>query len=208
VIDVLLPSRSRLEMLRSSAESLWSLADNPGDVTVHVAADHDDQPTIALATELGANCVVFDPRRGYDQMHVYYQRLAAQSSGGWLLVWNDDAQMLTPLWDTILAGQPAGVLIADLQSRHTPLCCFPAVRRGAVDALGRFSTDNPHVDTFWQDVGYGSATIMTVPIRVHHDQPPGGGSSGNQHDFYGPAHQAELAACAGIIREYASSLSG
>jgi len=203
VIDVLIPSRGHPELLVRSVDSLLSLAGSPEQVMIYVAADGDDPETIAVASELGT-CQVFSDRPGYAGLHVYYQGLAELGTADWLLVWNDDTTMLTAFWDTILHEQSPSVLIADLQSNHSPtMCCFPAVRREAVEALGRFCSDNPHVDTFWQDVGRATGTIAPVPVRVQHDQVTTSEHFGNQHDYYGRAHQAQLAACTETIRRYA-----
>lgn len=203
MIDVLVPSRGHPELLVRSAESLAGLAGSPEQVMIYVAADDDDPETIAVASELGV-CRVFHRRPGYAGLHVYYQALAELGSADWLLVWNDDAMMLTAFWDAILHEQPPSVLVADLQSHHSPaMCCFPAVRRTAVNALGRFCTDNPHVDSFWQDVGRATGTIAAVPIHVQHDQRTGSEHWGNQHGYYELPHQAQLAACTETIRRYA-----
>lgn len=205
MIDVLIPSRGHPGMLASSVGSLAKLASMPERVVFRIAADEDDQETIAAAKELGA-CQVFPGRPGYAGLHVYYQALAAAGTAGWVLVWNDDATMLTSSWDTILYELPPSVLVADLQSSWSPsLCCFPAVRRRAIDALGRFSSDNPHVDTFWQDVGRTTRTIAPVPVYVQHDQVIGSDHWGNQHSYYDAAHQADLTACIETIREYSDA---
>jgi hypothetical protein len=198
VIDVLLPSRGRPELLASSIRSLRLTAACPRSVQIHVGADSDDPLTDWVAAGLHARCYLFDPQ-GYDRLHVYYQHMAQASSGQWLLVWNDDAVMLTQGWDEVLWGLPPSVLVADLQSHHSPMCCFPAVRREAVVAAGKFSSDNPHVDSFWEVVGNLSGTLATVPVQVRHEQQ--GGHAGNEHGFHDPAHLAELAACAQRCRD-------
>lgn len=200
MITALLPSRGRPEMLARSVASLRDLAARPGEVWI--GADNDDPATEAVARSMGVGCLVM-PRQGYDRLHVYYQALARVALKAertdWLLVWNDDAVMTTPRWDALIEALPPRVLVADLPSKHSPyLCCFPAVRRRAVQHLGRFSTDNPHVDTFWQDAGRMAGVIETIPVFVRHDQVPGP-HTGNQHAFYEPAHQAELAACAELL---------
>lgn len=199
MIDVLIPSRGGPEMLRRSVTSLRTLAHQPEQVVIHVAADYDDPATALEADALDADCLVASRRYGYDELHIYYQQLAARSEGEWLLVWNDDAIMLTQDWDAILEELPLSVMVADLQSHHSPMCCFPAVSKRAVDILGNFCSDNPHVDSFWQDIGRGTNTIVAVPIHVHHAQVVGREGWGNQHDYYGAGHQAEIANCVAIL---------
>lgn len=193
MISVLLPSRGRPELLARSVASLRDNAARPPEILV--AADDDDPVTVQLARTLDMITVVCSPV-GYARLHEYYAVLAARATGDWLLVWNDDATMMTMHWDIAIEKLPASVLIADLPSTQSPLCCFPAIRRAAVDALGRFSTANPHVDTFWQDVGHYTGTIASVPVFARHDTPA---KTGQTHGFYEPGHQAELAACTALL---------
>ena len=146
VIDVLLPSRGRPALLERAITSLRDKATDPGRVGVIVGVDDDDPETVRVAREMGAHWMTF-ARQGYDRLHVYYQGLAAVSQADWLLVWGDDAVMLTGGWDDVLDALPPSIFVADLQSHHSPICCFPAVRREAVAAVGKFSSDNPHVDS-------------------------------------------------------------
>ena len=207
VIAVLLPSRGRPATLARSIGTLLVRADYPGRVAVIVGADNDDPATVRVTGDCDVSCLVM-PRQGYPQLHAYYQALAATPdacAASWLLVWNDDATMLTTGWDSVLDGLPASVMVADLKSRHSPTCCFPAVRNEAVGIIGRFCSGNPHVDSFWQEVGRMSGTIATVPIEVCHDQRPHA-HSGNEHGFHDPQHRAELAECARLLRAGAEGL--
>lgn len=201
MIDVLLPTRDRPDMLVRSVESLFATADHPEQVRIMAAVDPDDRPSWAAALGLLnpslLNYVCVTERHGYEGLHHYYNELAARSDGDWLLVWNDDALMTTPGWDTQVTRLPPWILIGDLQSPHSPLCCFPAVRRSAVQALGRFCSDNPHVDTFWQDIGYRTGTIRYVHAYVAHAK--AGGARADTLGFYGPRHQAVLQAAARIV---------
>ncbi len=198
MISVLLPSRGHPDLLKRSVASLLDHASAVEMVEVLVAADEDDPETVKAALELTRSVTIASERAGYGRLHEYYQRLSLAARGDWLLVWNDDAQMLTYNWDAIIEGQPDGVLVADIQSPYSPLCCFPAVRRTAVQALGRFSTDNPHVDTFWQDIGHLTGTIAAVPVHASLESPV---KPGQTHGFYEPVHQAELKACADLLRK-------
>jgi hypothetical protein len=195
VISVLCPSRERPELLKRSVESLRDTARSSFELLV--AADHDDRATASAADGMGALVLVME-RAGYDRLHEYYAALAEMSTGDWLLVWNDDAVMQTPGWDQIIENVPPEVLIANLGTTHSPLCCLPAVRRSAVDALGRFSTANPHCDTFWQDVGSLTGTIAPVPVFASLDSAI---KAGQTHGFYEPGHQAEVYAAAAVIRQ-------
>jgi hypothetical protein len=187
MISVLIPSRGHPDLLERSVRSLRSTAS--GEIEIIVRMDLDDPATMNAAWGLDVYTVTGQPL-GYEGLHEYYQEMAEAANGDWLMVWNDDDQMLTPGWDEIIEALPQEVLIADPQNTHSPLCCVPAIRREAVDALGAFSTANPHVDTCWQDIGLATGRVVSVPVRVSCDSPV---KPHLQHGYYDPPHQAELA---------------
>ena len=172
MISAILASRGRPDSLRRSVASLRELADKPDAIEVVVAFDPDDEPTGAVAEDIGALTVRAPERYGYARLYEYYRAAAEMSTGDWLLNWNDDAFMTTAGWDSQIEGLPPHIMVADLHNAFSPdLCCFPAVRREAVDALGGFCTvDNPHMDTWWQEIGRRSNTIDAIPAHVHHDR--------------------------------------
>jgi hypothetical protein len=43
------------------------------------------------------------PQWGYSKLNHYYTTMALQAKGQWLMIWNDDAVMLTNGWDQHLA---------------------------------------------------------------------------------------------------------
>ncbi|WP_213451571.1 glycosyltransferase family 2 protein [Rhizomonospora bruguierae] len=196
MISVLLPSRGRPASLRRAIHSLLDNSANRAIRTDHpgwtampgalpeplppvieapqilVAADPDDPATRDAAERLGAQVLVTPRRYGYGELHRYLNALAEQAEGEWLLLFNDDAVMRTRDWDQVILGQPANVMVADLQSQLSPeFCCFPAVRRVALEVTGGvYSPHTPHADSWWQDIGRRSGTIRAVDVHVHHDR--------------------------------------
>jgi hypothetical protein len=167
-IAALLPSRGRPASLATSIESLRSLAHQPERVDVLVAADPDDPDTVAAADQCHAAVWVASERYGYSRLHEYINALASMSSARWLLLWNDDAHMLTPGWDERIAEAPAGVL----WPRHNGsphLNVFPVVHRTVVETLGHFSL-SPHCDSWMQDVATAAGIHHKVNIEVLHDR--------------------------------------
>lgn len=197
MISVLCPTRHRINKFERSYESLTRAADRPQDVEFLAAVDPDDTSLATYGWYSGVMWVAPE-RFGYDGLHRYYQGLAEIARGDWLLVWNDDCEMTTPGWDTVIGKLSPDIMIADIQTPHSPLCCFPAIRRRAVEALGRFSSDNPHVDTFWQDVGNATGIIASVPVYAHCETPV---KPDQTHGYYDGPHQAELATCTQLLRE-------
>lgn len=238
MISVLLPSRGRPASLRRAIESLLDKSANqalrvsagwegmpealPAPLPpvidppqILVAADPDDPATRDVAEQLGAQVVVAPRRYGYAELHRYFNLLAEQADGEWLLLFNDDAVMWTRDWDRTILDLPAEVMVADLRSQLSPaFCCFPAVRRAALDVTGGvYSPHTPHVDSWWQDIGRRSGTIRPVDVVVHHDRFD---LTGNHNDatyaegragpglrdaeYFSPAVQAEVDAAAARVR--------
>ncbi|HWB36849.1 MAG TPA: hypothetical protein VHA75_12565 [Rugosimonospora sp.] len=172
MISVLMPSRGRPASLVKSAMSVFDHAARPDAVEVLVAADPDDMGTHAVAEDLGLDCWVAPERYGYGGIRLYFNRLAEVAIGDWMLLWNDDATMITKGWDVKVEALPPSAMVADLRNAFSPgLCCFPAVRRAAVELLdGYCSANTPHVDSWWQEIGRRSGTIQPVDAFVHHDR--------------------------------------
>lgn len=167
MISVLLPSRGRPESLAASVDSLRSLAHGSKDIEVLVAADDDDPPTARAARHLGAQVVV-SPRFGYDRLHIYVNTLARRARGEWLLLWNDDARMLTTGWDQrVTECAPAVLWPAHNGSPY--LNVFPMVHRSIVEALGHFSL-SPHCDSWMQDVAEAVGIHRHIDVAVLHDR--------------------------------------
>jgi hypothetical protein len=210
VISAITPTRGRPERLRASVASLFDTAEGP--IEVVVAVDIDDTESLRVAREIGCVVVEFPERLGYGRLNEYFSACAEAASGEWVQQWDDCAIMQTPGWDTLIRELPEHILVGDLRNHFSPdLCCFPVVRRAAINALGRYCLDTPHVDTVWQDIGRSLGCIAPVAAYVHHDRPDITGipvdathSEGRlQHrsaEFYQPAFQAELAAGAERVR--------
>jgi glycosyltransferase involved in cell wall biosynthesis len=179
VISVLLPTRSRPKQLATSIRSLF---DNGLQVPfeILIAADPDDEPTLTMADHLGQFYFVYDlvrsfvmPERfGYVGLHEYYNRLANEARGDWLLLWNDDAVMTTPDWNGRIEQLGSEALVADLQHNLSPqFVCFPAMRRSMYDALGHFTGETPHVDSYIQDIARALGRVRPVEVWVDHERP-------------------------------------
>jgi len=218
-VMALLPSRGRPQSLHDSIMSLYDQAARRDQVEIVVAADPDDPVTMRMAYGMHVPCWVAPERYGYGRLHEYFNALVRPvvknwaGSPQWLMLWNDDARMLTPGWDEVLEKTPPEVLVADLWvDGHSPdLCTFPAVRTAAVRALGSFSPVTCHCDTWWQDIGRALGAIRPVPIRVdhqrfdltgqHQDQTWAEGQSQYRSaEFYGPHVQAALKAAVDLLR--------
>lgn len=171
MISVLLPTRGRVKLLEKSIKSLRTNTRDKQNVEILVAVDLDDTDTLEVASDL-ADKVVSMERVGYSRLNEYYNALSEVAQGDWLVLWNDDAVMITKGWDRNLTQVPKDILVADLQSQHTAtnLCCFPAVRKEAVKVVGGFSPHTPHCDSYWQDMGRALNAIKLVDIHLSHNR--------------------------------------
>lgn len=176
MISLLCPTRGRTASLEASVLSLYELADCPDEVEILVAADPDEEPGPWLP--LANRWWTAPERYGYGRLHEYYNALAAMASGEWLMIWNDDARMLTPGWDTIIGAQPPAVLW--MKANH---CgggnLFPAWPRAWSEALGHVSLV-PHVDMWIQHIGQALGCQRNVSVEVFHDRFDVTGGHGDQ----------------------------
>ena len=173
MISVLCPSRARAEKLSMSASTLIGLAACPSEVEILVAIDSDDVDAytngVAFAGVTGV--YVAPERHGYARLSEYWNHLATMASGEWLLLWNDDAAMLTLGWDQIIQNQPPAVLWAYTRGDDAGNY-FPAWPAAWTRLLGRICPiPGPHVDTYVQAVGKHLGRIRRIPVELDHHRP-------------------------------------
>ena len=107
-ISVLLPTRGRTEVLKTSIMTLLDTVKDPKQIEIILGMDEDDQEVIEyVKSELGpilqekgveTKANIFKPL-GYENLHQYVNTLAGNASGDWLFFWNDDCLMETKDWD-------------------------------------------------------------------------------------------------------------
>lgn len=168
MISVLLPSRGRPLSLADSIGSLRVMANDPAALEILVAADPDDPATAKAAEQSRATCWTAPTRYGYHQLHRYVNHLATLASGEWLLLWNDDARMLTPGWDRRVEEAEPGVLWS-AHNDSPALNIFPIAHRSIIETLGHFSL-SPHCDSWAQDVATAVGAHHRIPVDVLHDR--------------------------------------
>lgn len=160
VISVLIPARGRPDYLKRSVASLLDLAAHPDDVEVMIGTDTDEPPSLELVGRRARTIELRCERRGYQMLHVYYNELAAASTGAHLLLWNDDAEMLTKGWDALLADGPAFSIQSPRRSTvQTTDWTFPAMGRPVYEAMGHFAL-NPYNDAYVSHVALFSRVAV------------------------------------------------
>lgn len=166
LVSVLIPSRGRTVQLVNGVRQLLQMAADPGRVEILLRLDCDDEHSLrayrGLRLTVPAIAVVDDRYSGWQSNHVFYNALARQSTGDWLLLYNDDAQMLTAGWDARIAAATKPVAATRMlrdkggepyrwtaKNGQTMGNCFPAIRRDAYTLLGQFARHR-HVDVYWE----------------------------------------------------------
>jgi len=209
LISILLPSRGRPKALAESVGSLLDLADRPGSIQILVAADPDDEATLTAELSWQAGIWTAPERFGYPRLHGYVNRLAEQAEGEWLMLWNDDARILTPGWDAAVHEQEPGVLWP--HSNDIPTCnTFPIWPKAWTDRLGHVSL-SPHCDSWIQYLGQSLDRHKRVDIEILHDRADLTGGHDDQTraeslagyrtaDYGSPAMEAARAADVAALR--------
>ena len=178
-IAILLPTRGRTEALGRSVRSVIELANSPNRIQLMCAFDRDDtvgrdyfnaelKPWLD-SQRVNYTAMLFDPM-GYIRLHVYNNKLAAQTDADWLVIWNDDAIMETQSWDSeILKYNGQFKLLAFHTHRDHPYSIFPILPRKWYDLLGYISP-HPTQDGWLSQQAYLLDIWERIPVWVEHDR--------------------------------------
>lgn len=160
MISVLLPSRGRPELLK---QSIASLGDGNFEVLVWLDDDDIDYPFIHKVTYFRKK------RIGYLRFHEMINFLSKKASGDWLMLWNDDATMLTPWVDAILFEDHTEPVVLNFFDPTISINnLFPIISRPMYEAMGHYSL-SAHCDSWVQDIANRIGIHKQVwGIRAYH----------------------------------------
>lgn len=177
-ISILLPTRGRTNALADSVLSLVENSAQPERVEYLLAFDNDDQESYEwfeenVAPKIDAagstyTCIGFEPI-GYVRLNEYVNHLAKQSSGRWLMFWNDDAIMHSKGWDTIVAEQKDFAVLRIPTHNEHPYAIFPIVPKEWYEIFGYLSAHQIS-DAWISQIGYLLDIVVNIPIEVTHDR--------------------------------------
>jgi hypothetical protein len=183
LVSVLLPTRGRRDHRRQAIDSCHGTAHDPSLLEFLLKVDDDDAETLAVLPDLVRKygpCleVMVSPRGNrYLDFHRWINELAESSTGDWLLLWNDDARMLTPAWEQTILNLVAwsgrlGITDCCLLAlcdadKKTPCTSFPILRRKAFEVLGHYSR-SPLVDIWISSVMQMLDATFTLPAEMRH----------------------------------------
>jgi hypothetical protein len=175
-ISILLPTRKRFDLMLNSIRSLYQKAKHPSDIELMIWLDDDDLESIQRQDEIKEiteNYKIFvgDRERGYADLHLFVNKLCKESTGEFLMLWNDDATMTTEYWDVEIMNYWGETKLLLLNSNHKEChWAFPVLSRDIYDAIGHFSL-NCHNDTWIYRVCSALQLDTFLPsIQVFHDR--------------------------------------
>jgi hypothetical protein len=171
-ISVLLPTRNRPELLAYSISTLLDLADEPDAVEFLLAVDPDTPAQLPRGVH--GQVWTAPERYGAVRMHEYYNHLATMATGAWLMLWNDDATMMTARWDSWVRDNPGVCLWMDHCGTGPEHCnMFPVWPRAWTDVIGHIADGSPRVDTWIQEVAELLGRQVKIPVQYRHEVPGG-----------------------------------
>lgn len=200
LISVLLPTRNRIDLVNRSVQSLLDTATNPADIEILVAFDSDDNESQdyfnsdkwqEFINSYGSNARVFETEPwGYSALNKYYNFLAEQSTGRWLLIWNDDALMKSTGWDEHITNNQdfVGMLHMTCENYRPKFALFPLINRVWLDVFG-YVGENP-VDSWIHHISMEAKAIQRIDPIVYHDRYDMTGN--NYDDTYANRNTGEI----------------
>ncbi len=180
IISVLLPTRGRREVLKSSLESLISKAKDPERVELLLGIDEDDEGVreyiekeiAPMLREHRVECRanIFKPL-GYENLHVYVNTLAGNASGDWLFFWNDDGIMVTEGWDDVIRSYTGQFKLLAPHDNHDghPYAIFPIVPRDWFTLIDHLS-QNAQNDAWLSHIAYMLDIFERIDVEFIHDR--------------------------------------
>lgn len=193
MISILCPSRGRPELARKLYDSLKQ--NTSGDFELLFYCNVDDEQVVKYSQYLpngSSNCRIF---YGHDQPTGFsWQFLAEKASGRILILMGDDAEFITPDWDTKLLTEygklPADkIAVFSFQDGRGEVGLshpHPAVTREWMNALGYFVPPqflHWYLDTWLVELAQSVQRFFYVKdILVRHTKPSDHGKPDETHN--------------------------
>lgn len=189
-ITVLMPVRSTRFV--KSLSKLMSQASQPHRIQVVLRCDDDDDSIRTVDfNDIHNNIqVITGPRlRGYDSAHVMYTEMLNTCSGKVLMMWNDDADMLSNNWDEIiyelLRRKHRDIMVWHMKVINDPEApIFPIITRQLFVKTGCYSGHYEN-DTFLNEAWKRLGNEFTfIDIEINHNNDGTFATKGLQKDNY------------------------
>lgn len=180
VISILLPTRGRREVLKSSLEGLVSKASIPGRLEILLGIDEDDEGIKEFLQEevtpmlqnyrVECRASIFKPL-GYENLNVYVNHLASIATGQWLFFWNDDGIMVTEGWDDVIDSYTGQFKLLGPRDNHDghPYAIFPIVPKDWFMLMDHLSL-NAQNDAWLSHIAYMLDIFERIDVEFIHDR--------------------------------------
>lgn len=180
VISVLLPTRGRREMLKTSLEGLVSKATIPQRIELLLGIDEDDEGIREYLQEeitpmlekykVECRASVFKPL-GYENLNQYVNHLASIATGKWLFFWNDDGVMVTEGWDDVIESYNGQFKLLAPRDNHDghPYAIFPILPRDWYTLMDHLSL-NAQNDAWLSHIAYMLDIFERIDVEFIHDR--------------------------------------
>lgn len=174
--SLLTPTRKRVSYLKKLCSSIANTAYDTQDLELLVACDDDDQDTHNM--KLNYPWVSLFSRPRINNISAYFNWLYLHSCGKYIWVLNDDVEILTDNWDSIIKEKLSKYEIVYGRARHNgwneqnPWSPFPILTREAIEAVG-FVMDERQpgwsADSYLYKVYLTADCICDIPdVHVNH----------------------------------------
>lgn len=179
-ISVILPTRGRTEVLKTSLMTLLDNVKEPNEVEIILGMDEDDTEVIEYVKEtLGpilqekgveTKANIFKPL-GYENLHQYVNTLAGNASGDWIFFWNDDCLMQTKDWDEVISSYTGQFKLLAPKDNHDghPYAILPIVPKDWFILMGHLS-QNAQNDAWLSHIAYMLDIFERIDVEFIHDR--------------------------------------
>ena len=180
VISVLLPTRGRRDVLKTSIESLVNKANQPSRLEILFGIDEDDEGLSDYIKEelapffnkhsIEARASVFKPL-GYENLHIYVNTLAGAATGEWLFFWNDDCLMDSQGWDDVIREHDGEFKLLAPKDNHDghPYAILPIIPKDWFILMGHLS-QNAQNDAWLSHIAYMLDIFERIDFNFTHDR--------------------------------------
>lgn len=179
-ISILLPSRGRTDVLKTSIMSLLDTVKDPTSIELLFGLDEDDNTVIEyikdelapILQEKGveSRANIFKPL-GYENLHNYVNTLAQSATGDWLFFWNDDCLMQTSDWDEVIASYTGQFKLLAPRDNHEghPYAILPIIPKDWFILMGHLS-QNAQNDAWLSHIAYMLDIFERIDVEFIHDR--------------------------------------
>jgi hypothetical protein len=180
--SIILPTRKRTNLLHKILDSIELRTKNLNEVEVFLIFDNDDRETERFTKDYKRSWIMPLVRsRGDNLSRDYYNWCLQFTSGNYLWAMNDDAEIETQDWDSIILEKMKPYRVGmgsvscphyDFKNQIAPFSYFPIMNRETVKRLGYFMPEEfpgwGADDRLAKIFGIANKNIPIPEVRINH----------------------------------------